>query len=119
MDGENDAFCSVAVDNVFRSFSRFEFDNLVAFDALVFFFDSSGEEVEACAEVFLLVGRNTDDSISVARDYVTQLTAVDVGNDEVAVGLVAVVEEAKQKVVGVGTSELGISTGMAALELKD
>ena len=52
--------------------------------------------INARTEVFLLVGRNTDNSVCVARNYVAELTTVDVGEGDVAVSLVAVNKEARE-----------------------
>ena len=70
VDRPYDTLCCVGVDYRCRSVDSFKRHFLVALDSAELLFKHSSKLVHALAEVFFLVGRHTDNGISVAWDNV-------------------------------------------------
>ena len=104
--------CSITVDYIFRSVSRFELNKLAVLYTFIFRLDYGRKIVETRAQIFFLVGRHTDYSVCVARNHIAQLASVDVGNSNIAISLIAIVEEAGKQLVGISTSEMNVGTGV-------
>ena len=112
----HNALCSITVDYIFRSVGRFELNKLAVLYTFIFRLDYGRKIVETRAQIFFLVGRHTDYSVCVARNHIAQLASVDVGNSNVAISLIAIVEEAGKQLVGISTSEMNVGTGVSAFK---